>query len=424
MSALRTRRPISKTSLHHRSHSLNAIEQLQYKRDLKTLRTLILIHNLDENTDLASFIIFKWSQFNRKYKYDPTSVPRTIKFKVCIANIADSDCYNLFRFRKPDLVRLHQCLNMPATVVLSNRSTLSSEEVFLFSLRRLASTANLDELVATSERPAMFDRDYSQWSRAFHYFLDHIFNRFAFLLLENLEYFLPSFPLYARAIAQKIHHVYDPDNFDIVGFIDGTIRPISRVGSGPPPPHLTDEERCSYFEAHSLLQRTFYTGYKKLHGLKWISADFPDGLTGFLYGPVSARRSDRQVFNMSELATYMENLQSESETNYKLFGDSIFPTSKCIVTNRTLEPHTEVAQEALASVRISIEWDFGSTLALFPHLSVIKKMQLLKSPLVLIYFAATLLRNCHTCSYGSCSSAYFGLTPPSLESYLRCTPLT
>jgi len=53
--------------------------------------------------------------------------------------------------------------------------------------------------------------------------------------------------------------------FDCFGFVDGTVRPISRP-----------DER----------QRIVYNGHKRVHALKFQSLSLLNGLIGNLYGPV------------------------------------------------------------------------------------------------------------------------------------------
>ena len=55
------------------------------------------------------------------------------------------------------------------------------------------------------------------------------------------------------------------------GFIDGTVRPISRPGRK---------------------QRVMYSGHKKVHSIKFQSIATPNGLTANLYGPVEGKRHD------------------------------------------------------------------------------------------------------------------------------------
>ena len=64
---------------------------------------------------------------------------------------------------------------------------------------------------------------------------------------------------YADAICRKGAAL---DNY--LGFLDGTVRPISRPG-----------ER----------QRVVYNGHKRVHALKFQSLALPNGLIGNLYGP-------------------------------------------------------------------------------------------------------------------------------------------
>ena len=49
------------------------------------------------------------------------------------------------------------------------------------------------------------------------------------------------------------------------GFIDGTVRPISKPGQN---------------------QRVFYNGYKRVHSIKFQSVALPNGINGNMYGPI------------------------------------------------------------------------------------------------------------------------------------------
>jgi hypothetical protein len=41
-----------------------------------------------------------------------------------------------------------------------------------------------------------------------------------------------------------------------------------------------------------ILQESIYSGYVRCHGLKILSVVFPNGLIGYVYGPISAREND------------------------------------------------------------------------------------------------------------------------------------
>ena len=66
------------------------------------------------------------------------------------------------------------------------------------------------------------------------------------------------------------------------GFIDGTVRAISRPGVN---------------------QKTVYNGHKKVHGLKFQSVVLPNGIIAHIYGPVEGKRHDCSMLRMSDLLT-------------------------------------------------------------------------------------------------------------------------
>ena len=93
-----------------------------------------------------------------------------------------------------------------------------------------------------------------------------------------------------------------------------------------------------------------YSGYVKAHGIKVLTVLFPNGITGYLYGPISGRENDIAVLNMSWLNHQLLLLQDdvtqalargEDAAYFALFSDSIFPYLLCI-THRQEPPLGEV----------------------------------------------------------------------------------
>ena len=64
------------------------------------------------------------------------------------------------------------------------------------------------------------------------------------------------------------------------GFIDGTLRPISRPGRN---------------------QRVMYNGHKKVHSIIFQSIATPNGLIANLYGPVEGKRHDSAMLAQSQV---------------------------------------------------------------------------------------------------------------------------
>ena len=89
-------------------------------------------------------------------------------------------------FRFPDSVRLHTY-------------TYSSEEIILTSLMRFAYPHRCSDI-----QMYFPGRDAGQLCRATYYFLDFLIVHWGYLLLNNLEYWLPMFPVFADAMREKL----------------------------------------------------------------------------------------------------------------------------------------------------------------------------------------------------------------------------
>jgi hypothetical protein len=95
----------------------------------------------------------------------------------------------------------------------------------------------------------------------------------------------------------------------------------------------------NYTHKVDLIQEAVYSGYVKAHGIKVLTVLFPNGITGYLYGPISGRENDIAVLNMSWLNHQLLLLQEdvtaalargEAAVYFSLFSDSIFPYHLCI----------------------------------------------------------------------------------------------
>jgi hypothetical protein len=85
--------------------------------------------------------------------------------------------------------------------------------------------------------------------------------------------------------------------------------------------------------AYEDVQRAFYTGYKKFHGIKVEAIHLPNGMS-FLFGPVSARHNDAGLLQMSNIDNYLAAIQDgkftvatpdgQRSVTYSVLGDSAF----------------------------------------------------------------------------------------------------
>jgi hypothetical protein len=131
----------------------------------------------------------------------------------------------------------------------------------------------------------------------------------------------------------------------LIGFLDCKFDETCAPGSGP----MMDEELVDQWEEEDLIQEAVYSGYVKAHGIKVLTVLFPNGITGYLYGPISGRKSDIAVLNMPWLNHQLLLLQEDVEP--PLGGE--------------LHEMLEAENMATNSVRTSIQWTYGDIIVLF-----------------------------------------------------------
>ena len=96
---------------------------------------------------------------------------------------------------------------------------------------------------------------------------------------------------------------------NVWGFIDGTVRPMSRPIVG---------------------QRMFYIGHKRVYALKFQRVVVPNGLIAHLYGPVEGRHHDafllRESGLLPQLEANMDRPNADGGPNiYSVYGDPAYP---------------------------------------------------------------------------------------------------
>ncbi len=109
------------------------------------------------------------------------------------------------------------------------------------------------------------------------------------------------------------------DNVRIVGFLDCKVDETCTPGSGP----LRDKQLALRHPGAEVIQRSMYSGYLKLHGLKVLTIVFPNGIVAYLYGPISAWENDIALLNMSWLNEHLIALQLEIAER-RAQGDNCF----------------------------------------------------------------------------------------------------
>jgi hypothetical protein len=183
-----------------------------------------------------------------------------------------------FRFTSAeDLLLLLECFRLPKVVRVEGY-VFSNEEVLLISLIRLSYPMRWSQVMM--HFPGM-----QRWTlkAAFYWFLDFMIVNWGYLITNNREFWLDKLCESAEAIRMKLatlpneayrqHHLPadQPGGFNIALFIDNTMVAMSRPGGpregGPQAPRTPLE-----------VQQSWWTGWKKLHGLKWQTVYTAHGL--------------------------------------------------------------------------------------------------------------------------------------------------
>jgi hypothetical protein len=109
----------------------------------------------------------------------------------------DHECKLFYTFNsRDDLGTLFKLLKFPDVVKFDNRSTMIGEEVFLRGLYELTSADNQEKICVN-----VFGRECSRQSRAYTYFMTHIYDNFKHLLCNNIEWFYKNHLFEESAVA-------------------------------------------------------------------------------------------------------------------------------------------------------------------------------------------------------------------------------
>ena len=178
------------------------------------------------------------------------------EFTFDLDDMENSECVAEFRVNKHDLPALAEALQIPDVFKCRQRSISDGMEGLCMLLRRLAYPCRYSDMIARFGRPTPV------LSMITNEVIDYIYNNHSHRIMQWNPTILQPAQLqeYANAI-----HVKGAALDNCFGFIDGTVRPISRPGEH---------------------QRIVYNGHKRVHGLKCQSVALPNGLIANMYGPV------------------------------------------------------------------------------------------------------------------------------------------
>ena len=307
--------------------------------------------------------------------------------------LTDDECKSEFRFLKNDVYRLAEVMHVPDEIRCYNRVVVDGIEALCIFLKRFAYPCRYSDMLPR------FARAVPQ--------ICMISNQMMNFIYQTQNHRLRSFnqPWLSQANLQNyadVIHAKGAPLQNCWGFIDGTVRPVSRPGKN---------------------QRVLYNGHKRVHAIKFQSVAAPNGLIANLYGPVEGRRHDSGMLVESALLGDLQR-HSFSPVGQPLcvYGDPAYPLNIHLqgpFKGARITPLQNEYNSAMSSVRTSVEWVFGDIINYFAFMDFKKNLKIRLSAVGKMYMVCALLTNARTCLYQSVTSAYFGLDPPTLEAYFQ-----
>lgn len=344
---------------------------------MNVLKALVLMENDEEAVDLyiAAYLREREEKQQPRTSWD---VVDTVEFK------------RQTRFEQSDFVRLRKALRIPDEMRFENGCILVGEEALFILLRRFAYPCRLMDIgnqmncsvaLISVVRNQLCAFLHVQWK----HLLEQHTSRFG---VEKL-----------REYSQQLFRAGCPLS-NCIGFIDGTLRPTARP---------------------KMEQRLFYSGHKRVHGVKFQSILTADGIVSHLSGPYEGCRHDCGILKESGFMSFMEGSFHDGNGPFCIYGDPAYHVSEHILSpyeGAHLSPEEMAFNSTMSSYRIAVEWGFGKIAQQFAFLDFKKNLKLGLQPVGMYYIIGALLANCHTCLYGSQMGSLLGMEAPTLEDYL------
>ena len=349
-------------------------------------------------------------------------LPRIISESRTIDSFADEDIPANFRFRDKEQLRtLFRCFQLPDHIISASGHVFNSEELLLVTLFRLHAPGVATDLT--------FKRIFGwpEWKvyKGFNLLINYILDRWSYLVEDNILYWKNSFAYFADCILIKLGSYgckfpppLSPNGFNVFGFIDNTIYATSRPGGGP------SEDGPGARRYHPLLQRSFYNGWKSVHGIKWQTIGLPNGMLFHVWGPVSCRHNDNYTLNHSEIINQIKEIQAHDVIKYVIYGDSAYWCDDFIKSRHrdNLTERLVLENDTMSKCRQAVEWDYGLIGSLWKKILFKRTLKLREQSVAKITLFAMLMTNAYVCMNVSQTSMYFNCMPPRIDDWTKNGP--
>jgi hypothetical protein len=161
--------------------------------------------------------------------------------------------------------------------------------------------------------------------------------------------------------------------------------------------------------------------------MKWQTVDLPNGMNLHVWGPISIRHNDITSFHDSLINDLLQQCQAGEAISYCTYEDSayIVVIDTNVLARHFVEPlsvRDVLENRVLSSCREVIEWDYGDVGTMWALVDYKKILRLRKMPVGDMYLVAMILRNAYVTMFGSNTSSFFEMIPPTLEEWTSQGP--
>ena len=200
----------------------------------------------------------------------------------------------------------------------SNGNKFRGEEVLLCGIYRIRSVNSLGDAGWLD----IFGMVQSVCSLACKLVFEYMWTWWSYLVFDNMTYWAPKIPAMAESIRQKMEELgcsYEFGSFPYFGFIDNTMNATCRPAGGP------NRDGRNALRNDPEIQRAWYNGWKKIHGLKWQTIDLPNAMNFKIDGPFSARDNDLTTLHLSDVLVKLEAMLNVWNLPfYRIYGDRAY----------------------------------------------------------------------------------------------------
>lgn len=307
---------------------------------------------------------------------------------------SDEESFRLFRFRTRDVGKIVELCGWSCGRTKRSGYVVDPVTSVCVMLRKLSYPTRWKDI------ELMFGMRSSAMSEVYYEVMESLVQDNGGLL-ENFrgDMIARRAEVYARAIHERGAPL---DN--CIGFIDCTRIAMCRPGG----------------RGH--LQRTVYSGHKRLLCLIYQTITTPDGLMFFMYGPEVGRRHDMTLYRDSGIGEALENVLLIDGKQYCIYGDAAYllrPWLQTAYPRINATAAELVYNREMSAVREAVEWTYKDVKQLWTSQDFKRSLKVRKTPVALLYKASALLWNFHVCMYPGCQTkCHFDVPAPSLSEYV------